>query len=135
MSTGEGPDAREDRDREDHGGRGERIGIGGGDDSVIRMQLAARWAESYGPSRDSLGGILKRFRAAFEYLDAVTHGIEPPDMEEEVAATSPATQPVAAPSYAAPSSPQSQYAPPPQPQYAPPPSPPPPPPAPEPRPW
>ena len=128
MSTGEGPDARDDRDREDHDRRGERIGIGGGDDSVTRIQLAARWAEAYGPSRDSLGGILKRFRAAYEYLDAVTHGVEPPDLEDEVAATTPATQPVAAPAYAAP-------APQPQQQYAPPSPPPPPPPAPEPRPW
>jgi hypothetical protein len=128
MSTGEGPDARDDRDREDHGGRGERIGISGADDSVTRIQLAARWAEAYGPSRDSLGSILKRFRAAYEYLDAVTHGVEPPDLEDEVAATTPATQPVAAPAYAAP-------APQPQQQYAPPSPPPPPPPAPEPRPW
>jgi hypothetical protein len=126
MSTGEGPDARDDRDRNDHGGRADRIGIGGGDDSVTRIQLAARWAEAYGPSRDSLGGVLKRFRAAYEYLDAVTHGVEPSDLQEEVAAT----QPVAAPAYAAPA--QQQAAP----TFAQPPSPPaPPPPAPEPRPW
>ena len=111
MSTGEGPDAgeaRDDRDDRDH--RGERIGIGGGDDSVTRIQLAARWAESYGPPTDSLGNILRRFRAAFEYLDAVTHGVEPPDLEREVAETRPASQPVAAPTYA---SPQAEAAPPP----------------------
>ena len=44
MSTGEGPDVggADREDHEDRGGRGERIGIGGGDDSVTRIQLAAR---------------------------------------------------------------------------------------------
>ena len=133
MSTGEGADARDDRDRGDHDRRGERIGIGGGDDSVTRIQLAARWAEAYGPVTDSLGGILRRFRAAYEYLDAVTHGVEPPDIQEEVASTRAAQQPVAAPAYAAPPPPS-----PPQPtSYAPPPPEPAPPapPPPEPRPW
>jgi hypothetical protein len=105
MSTGDGPDAGGEA-RENHadrgGGRGERIGIGGGDDSVTRIQLAARWAESYTPDGDSLANILKRFRAAFEYLDAVTHGVEPPDLEREVAETRTTHQPVAAPSYAPP---------------------------------
>jgi hypothetical protein len=89
MSTGEGPDvggdARDDRgNREDHSRRGDRIGIGGGDDSVTRIQLAARWAESYGPYTDSLGGILRRFRAAYEYLDAVIHGVEPSDLARDL---------------------------------------------------
>jgi len=85
MSTGEGPDARDDRpNRDDHGRRADRIGIGGGDDSVTRIQLAARWAESYGPYTDSLGGILKRFRAAYEYLDAVIHGVEPADLDRDL---------------------------------------------------
>ena len=83
MSTGEGADVggggRDERaDRDDRDRRGERIGVGAGDESVTRIQLAARWAESYGPAADSLGNILRRFRAAFEYLDAVTHGVEPP---------------------------------------------------------
>ena len=125
MSTGEGVDARDERSDRDRGG--ERIGVGGGDDSVTRIQLAARWAESYGPAADSLGGVLRRFRAAFEYLDAVTHGVEPPDLDRELAETRPAQQPVPAPAYAAPS-PASQ-----PPQTSPPP--PPPPPAPESRPW
>jgi hypothetical protein len=107
MSTGEGADARDERDRADHERRGERIGVGGGDDSVVRIQLAARWAEAYGPATDSLGSILRRFRAAYDYLDAVTHGVEPPDIEEEVAATRAAAQPVAAPTYAAPPQPES----------------------------
>ncbi|MDQ3809312.1 MAG: hypothetical protein M3336_03385, partial [Chloroflexota bacterium] len=53
------------RDR-DSGGRGERIGIGGGDDAVTRIQLAARWAEAYAPEgNDKLGHILRRFRLAY----------------------------------------------------------------------
>ncbi len=55
-----------------------RIGIGGGDDAVTRIQLAARWAEAYSPRNgDSLQAMLQRFKTAYEYLDAVTHGIEP----------------------------------------------------------
>jgi hypothetical protein len=105
MSTGEGADVggggRDERaDRDDRDRRGERIGVGGGDDSVTRIQLAARWAESYGPPTDSLGNILRRFRAAFEYLDAVTHGVEPPDIDREMAQTRTAAQPVPAPTYA-----------------------------------
>ena len=106
MTTGEGAggpgsDARDDKG-ESRGQRGERIGVGGGDDSVVRIQLAARWAESFGPPSDSLGSILKRFRAAYEYLDAVIHGVEPPEVDREVASARPATQPVAAPTYAEP---------------------------------
>src|SRR5258708_23118358 len=99
MSTGEGVggDARDDHAGEDSDRRGERIGIGGGDDSVTRIQLAARWAETYSPKADSLGSVLKRFRAAYEYLDSVTHGVEPPEPGHELMEAHPATpQPVAA---------------------------------------
>ena len=103
MSTGEGVggDARDDHAGEERDRRGERIGVGGGDDSVTRIQLAARWAEAYSPRPDSLGSVLKRFRAAYEYLDSVTHGVEPPDLDHELLEAHPATpQPVApAPSY------------------------------------
>ena len=59
-------------------GRGEMIGLSGGDDSILRIQLAARWAERFGPEHgDTMSAALERFRRAFEYLDAVTHGIEP----------------------------------------------------------
>jgi hypothetical protein len=123
MSTGEGADVggggRDERaDRDDRDRRGERISVGGGDDSVTRIQLAARWAESYGPPTDSLGNILRRFRAAFEYLDAVTHGVEPPDIDREMAQIRTAVQPVPAPTYApAPSGSSSgESAPPPTPQ-------------------
>ena len=84
MSTGEGQDPRSgppSRDRDDRGDRsrrGDSIGIGGGDDSVSRIQLAARWAEAYAREGDSLTAALKRFRTAYEYLDAVIHGVDPP---------------------------------------------------------
>jgi hypothetical protein len=64
------------KDRTDSGAN--RISVGGADDAVVRIQLAARWAESFAPDHgDSLRGALERFRQAYEYLDAVTHGIEP----------------------------------------------------------
>jgi hypothetical protein len=63
-------------------GHGERIGIGGGDDAVTRIQLAARWSETYAPEQgDSLVAVLKRFRMAYEYLDSVIHGVEPAEPE------------------------------------------------------
>ena len=129
MSTGDGGDAREGKEERGERGRGgDRIGVGGGDDSVVRIQLAARWSETYAPSSDSLGQALKRFRAAFDYLDAVFHGVEPPDLDRELADLAPAA------AVAAPSPPNASL---PEPQYAAPaqePSPPPPPPA-EARPW
>jgi hypothetical protein len=86
MSTGEGAgpggDARDDRQDREH--RPDRISVGGGDESVTRIQLAARWVEAYAPPGDSLAQILKRFRAAYEYLDAVTHSVEPPDLDREL---------------------------------------------------
>ena len=55
------------------------IGLGSGDEGVGRIQLAARWAEAFAPSSgDTLVAALQRFRQAFDYLDAVTHGVEPP---------------------------------------------------------
>src|SRR3979411_1554240 len=92
MSTGEGVggDAHDDHAGEGRDHRGDRIGIGGGDDSVTRIQLAARWAESYSTRVDSLGSMLKRFRAAYEYLDSVTHGVEPPELDRQLMQTHPA---------------------------------------------
>ena len=120
MSTGEGVggDAPDDHAGEDRDRRGERIGIGGGDDSVTRIQLAARWAETYSPRVDSLGSVLKRFRAAYEYLDSVTHGVEPPDLDRELLETHAASpQPVpAAQTYGAPLEPAAPPPPPPAPQ-------------------
>jgi len=133
MHTGEGPDS-EDRQNGRGERDGQRINIGGGDDSIARIQLAARWAETYSPERgDSLNGVLARFRTAYEYLDAITHGVEPPDFEpEQIERAQSAPAPSAPP-------PPPPVAPPPQPQpaYGGMPTPPPPPPAPEPehRPW
>ena len=63
--------------------RGERINVGANDDSVARIQLAGRWAEAFAPPQgDSLASALKRFRTAFEYVDAVVHGVEPPSLDE-----------------------------------------------------
>ena len=58
----------------------ERIGVGSGDENVARIQLAARWAEAYAPpSGDSLEAALRRFNRAFNYIDAATHNVDPPD--------------------------------------------------------
>lgn len=111
MTTGEGEaprdgqaprEARDDRER----GAPQRIGVGANDDTVAKIQLAARWAESYTPSDDSLAGILKRFRGAFEYLDAVIHGVEPSEPARELmdAKPGPAAAPTAAQAGSAPPS-------------------------------
>jgi hypothetical protein len=78
-------EAPADKDKErESAGRGDRIGVGGGDDSVARFQLAARWAETFAPENgDNLRAALRRFRTAYEYLDSVTHGIEPPSENGE----------------------------------------------------
>jgi hypothetical protein len=110
MHADEGSDS--DKDRENgraKSGSGDRIGLGGGDDNVTRIQLAARWSETHGPEQgDSLAGILKRFRVAYEYLDAVIHGVEPPDLEPDRVEQRPSTvpappAPVAPPAYTQPS--------------------------------
>ncbi len=134
MSTAEGADPRSGAAHRDDR-RGDRIGVGGGDDSVSRIQLAARWAEAYSTDTDSLVSVLKRFRTAYDYLDAVIHGVDPPELESEAPARP-------EPAYAAPQ--WSNPTPPPPPQGGPPPpwsrptepgSPPPAPPPTEPRPW
>src|SRR5437764_14371853 len=84
MITGEGENPRDGQPpRDADSRRGERIGVGGGDDSVSRIQLAARWAEAFTAEGDSLGRILRRFRLAYDYLDAVIHGVEPPEVDSE----------------------------------------------------
>jgi|SRR5579864_2861206 len=96
MSTGEGEDPRDGQARRDGDERRvERIGVGGGDDSVSRIQLAARWAEAYAGENDTLRGVLHRFRTAYDYLDAVIHGVEPAELNSE-ADQAIATGPVAA---------------------------------------
>ena len=95
MTTGEGPNPREGQPRAeaDAARRGDRIGVGGADDNVSRIQLAARWAEAYTTDGESLAAILRRFRAAYEYLDAVIHGVEPPDLDSTAEQTTPAAPP------------------------------------------
>src|SRR3712207_8169620 len=96
MTTGEGPTGGP-RNEERPPQRFERISVGGGDDAVTRMQLAARWAEAYGTGPDSLGNILKRFRAVYEYLDAVTHGVEPAELDRDLVGARVVVPPPAAP--------------------------------------
>ena len=58
--------------------RHDRIGVGGSDEIVAKLQLAARWAEQYAPDNgDSLDAALIRFRRAYNYLDSVTKLIDP----------------------------------------------------------
>ena len=95
MSTGEGENPRDGKPESDDGdkrGHGDRIGVGGGDDSVSRIQLAARWAETYATDGDSLGSMLRRFRVAYEYLDAVIHGVEPPELNSVADESRPTAQ-------------------------------------------
>ena len=115
MTTGEGENPRDGQPRRDGDmRRGERIGVGGGDDSVSRIQLAARWAEAFTVEGDSLGKILRRFRLAYDYLDAVIHDVEPPEMDNEASEAHAAApvptfaQPAASPEPAAPSPPPSE---------------------------
>jgi hypothetical protein len=104
MHTAEDRGEESANGRNDREGRGDKIGIGGGDDSVTRIQLAARWSESFAPeSGDSLVGILKRFRMTYEYLDAVIHGVEPP--EPELPEPNARAAPAAPPQYQAPTPP------------------------------
>ena len=83
--------------------RPDAISVGSSDDSVVRIQLAARWAERFSPDEgDSLRAVLDRFRTAYDYLDAVTHGMEPPSFSQDGAAAEPvAAEPAAVqpPSY------------------------------------
>ena len=59
----------------------DQIGVGSGDENLARIQLAARWAESYSPAQgDSLEEALRRFRRAYAFIDSVTHGVEPDDL-------------------------------------------------------
>jgi hypothetical protein len=65
-----------DDPRADGPGQG-RIGVGGGDENVAKVQLAARWAEQYAGSDDSLDSALNRFKRAYLYIDSVTKLVDP----------------------------------------------------------
>ena len=56
----------------------DRIGVNSSSETVAVYQLAARWSERYAKPQDDLHAMLERFRQAYVYLDAVTHGLEPP---------------------------------------------------------
>jgi hypothetical protein len=57
---------------------GHDLSVRGPEERGALIQLAARWAEIYGPAEGDVDrGALERFRAAYGYLDAVIYGIEP----------------------------------------------------------
>ena len=57
----------------------EIIGLTGPSEALGVYQLAARWSERFAGPQDDLRAMLERFRQAYVFLDAVTHGLEPPD--------------------------------------------------------
>lgn len=72
--------ARADDSDDDGRGAGpdrQRIGVGGGDENVAKIQLAARWAEQYVEADDSLEAALARFKRAYMYIDSVTKLVDP----------------------------------------------------------
>ena len=69
-------DAVEENDRA--GAPSDRISVGSGDENVAKIQLAARWAETYAPpTGDSLEEGLRRFRRVYHYVDSITKLVEP----------------------------------------------------------
>lgn len=62
----------------DSGGAPQLIQVGGNDEAITKLQLAARWAERSAPaSGDTLVELLRRFRNAYDFVQAVSHGVEP----------------------------------------------------------
>ncbi len=62
-----------------------RIDVQGPDELGASIQLAARWAEMFPPpdsSENQQAAWLHRFRTAYEYVDAILHGVEPPSASE-----------------------------------------------------
>jgi len=71
-------DERADADASAPAARSERVGVGGGDENVAKLQLAARWAEQFSlAGDDSLEAMLGRFKRAYHYVDSVTKLVEP----------------------------------------------------------
>ena len=64
-------------DGDDHPERNEVIGVGGGDENVAKLQLAARWAEKFAEPNDTLEAALKRFQRVYNYVDSVTKLVDP----------------------------------------------------------
>ena len=70
--------ADQDEDRDERSRSSDRVGIGGGDEDVAKLQLATRWAELYAPDAgDTLELALGRFRRAYGYIDEVTKFTDP----------------------------------------------------------
>lgn len=85
MGPEQSPGAESSGAPDERAGRGDRIAVSSGDEAGLRLQLAARWAEAYAPEHgDSLVAALARFRRAYEYLDAVTHGVEPASLDQNI---------------------------------------------------
>jgi hypothetical protein len=60
------------------------VDVKGPDESGAMIQLATRWAERHAPAeRDSEHRALARFRAAYQYIEAVVRGVEPPQTQTE----------------------------------------------------
>jgi hypothetical protein len=56
----------------------DRVSVGGGDENVAKLQLAARWSEQYAPKEgDTLEAALQRFRRVYTYVDSVTKLVDP----------------------------------------------------------
>jgi hypothetical protein len=56
----------------------DKIAVGSGDENVAKIQLAARWAETYAPATgDSLEEALRRFKRVYTYVDSVTKLVDP----------------------------------------------------------
>jgi hypothetical protein len=57
------------------------VSVSGPSEQIAILQLAARWAERYADPNDDLHVMLRRFRLAYRFLDAVSDGMEPPEDE------------------------------------------------------
>jgi hypothetical protein len=55
-----------------------RINVGGGDENVAKLQLAARWSEQFAPEQgDSLDAALQRFQRVYHFVDSVSKLVDP----------------------------------------------------------
>jgi hypothetical protein len=55
-----------------------RINVGGGDENVAKIQLAARWSEHFAPDQgDSLDAALQRFQRVYHFVDSVSKLVDP----------------------------------------------------------
>ena len=60
------------------GAMSDKIAVGSGDENVAKIQLAARWSETYAPATgDSLEEALRRFKRVYTYVDSVTKLVDP----------------------------------------------------------